>query len=201
MKIFILILILGIGMPVNLLLNAENTDDSLKITFTRKILEKVVSDVEKRIFKLPKNLLHTLIVMESNYNIHAINPKDAKRGVGVTSYGLGQITEDSARNHCAFTLEELYDPTKNIVCSAKIIKYQLLRYKHNISMAVAAYNVGTPCVCDGGAYTRKINKDVEVCYIYNKKIKKNEPVLCNTYEYGKFLNQEYVDKFFSLWKK
>ena len=161
-------------------------------------------------------MLHTLIVMESNYQHKAINPKDPNRGVAVTSYGLGQLTEDTAWDVCGLFKDELYDPFKNIECSAKLVKYQLNRYKKDISYAVAAYNAGTPCVCDGVYYKRpmwdyKLKKTVEgICYVdasftdhvvFGSRKKMRNPVeaKCGIFEIGKFLNQEYVDKFYSLW--
>lgn len=211
MKLFLILIFLFLSIPLNLWSSNETQVNKQEVTpIDHNILVKIVKRTEIN-FKIPKNMLHTLILMESNYNILATNLKDKKRSVSVTSYGLGQITENTAKALCGYNLDDLYDAKKNILCSAKIVKYQLKRFNYDIPKTVAAYNAGTPCICGGAYYSRSMGnlKKVieETCY-RNKKIKVNKKIVyknidasCSPIELGKFLNQNYVDKFFSLWEK
>ena len=146
---------------------------------------KIISNTEKAL-QLPKNLLSAILEFESHFQPLAVNYK--KPGVAVTSHGLGQLTLDTAAAHCNLQLADLYSPNKNINCSAKVLKYQLIRYA-NVDYAIAAYNSGTPCVCDGKVYRYNGWHDGEVC----RKPRSHKPFVCNMEEKGRFLNQYYVD--------
>ena len=106
----------------------------------------------------------------------------------MTSHGLGQLTLATAQSLCNMSLPDLYNPIKNIRCSAKVLRYQLDRYD-NLDYAIAAYNAGTPCVCDGHFYRYEGWHDGEVC----KKPQSKQAFTCNGRDKGRFLNQSYVD--------
>lgn len=185
MKVFSLIIMLFLPC---ILFARESVD--------RLVLEKYVKKMEVTL-NIPSRVLHALILIESNYEPKATNYKDLKRGVAVSSFGMGQLTEDTAKNLCGLVKEELYDPYKNLKCAAKVIKYQLTRFK-SIPKAVSAYNAGTPCICDGKFYTRNLGAREETCY--TRKKGKSLKATCDIKEKDKFLNQYYVDKFLGLWK-
>lgn len=100
----------------------------------------LVLEVSKvaRELSIPEVVMHAIIIVESNYKPMALNDKKPP-----FSYGLGQLTEDTAMSHCNLSLGSIYNTTKNIRCSAKVFKYQMDRYHGNINQAISAYNAGT----------------------------------------------------------
>ena len=164
-------------------------------------LEALVARAEKT-HRLPRRMLDAIVRLESSYRIKAVNPSSAE-GVAVSSFGLGQLTEDTAKHHCKLTAEEIHNPIKNIMCAAKVLRYQLDRYRskeNRVAWAIASYNWGTPCACNGTVYTKSVPR-------YNKAERRMvkeevtcrrkgtlEPLTCSLDEEGKFLNQEYVEK-------
>lgn len=159
-------------------------------------LKKEVHKAEKQ-YGIPDGVLDAVITMESNYQISAVNPENFKKEVFVSSYGLGQLTFATAKAYCSLTKESALDPIKNIFCSAKVLQYQLKRFSGSLAHAVSAYNLGTPCVCDGVKYIRNLNNKIKSCQKYTTK----KILYCSKSENGRFLNQDYVDKFFSTYKK
>lgn len=91
-----------------------------------------------RAYDVPVNVLHSVITVESGYRPRAIN-KTAR----IRSYGLTQLTIDTAWHHCGLPKAKIMDPRSNIFCGAKVLSYQLRRYRGNIDKALSAYNAGT----------------------------------------------------------
>jgi soluble lytic murein transglycosylase-like protein len=152
--------------------------------------DKFIHQTE-RALQLPQNLLAAILQFESSFRPKAINTQ--KPGVAVTSHGLGQLTLDTAAAHCRMRLSDLYNPLMNIRCSAKVLRYQLDRFE-DLDYAIAAYNSGTPCVCDGKVYRYQGWHDGEVCRMpRSRKI-----FSCSSNDEGRFLNQRYVDGIKSL---
>ncbi len=115
--------------------------------------------------KVPAIILASIIHQESAFNPRALNDK-----APVWSYGLGQLTLDTATSHCRLPKSQIYDIRKNIACSARVLKYQLERYDDKIKMAVSAYNAGT--------YTEK---NYGYIVLVNKRIKENKCNIKGTY--------------------
>jgi len=174
-----------------------------KMTFTALELRSLVQRAEK-LYRLPRNMLDAIIRVESSYRITAVNPR--RVGVAVPSFGLGQLTHDTAAFVCGLSPSEIHDPRKNLECSAKVLSKQLSRYRakaNAVAWAVAAYNWGTPCVCDGANYIKTLPYyDRELRQMTKRDVqclKKGEltPLTCDASEEGRFWNQDYVDKFSS----
>lgn len=141
------------------------------------------------VYDLPTFLLDSIIEQESSYRIKAVNRANKKHKVKIPSFGLGQLTLDTAKWHCRLRRKQLLNPERNIKCSAKVLKWQLDRYEGHLGKAVAAYQWGTPCICDGKVYVQKLFKKTRTCVTYRKG--KPRPILCE--KKGTFWNQWYVD--------
>lgn len=150
-------------------------------------LKAIVTKAE-RDFTLPPGLLHAIIQQESSFQVKAVNLARNK-GVKISSFGLGQLTLPSAKWYCNLKKKQIYNPQKNIRCAATIINYQLKRYKGHVRRAVAAYNWGTPCECNGKVFKQKLAKFTRTCKHKTKGI--YIPIRCK--KSGSFLNQSYVD--------
>lgn len=160
------------------------------MSLTREELQQKVVQLEEK-HNIPEGLFNSIVLVESNYNIEAINPK-IKKGTAIDSFGLTQLTEDTAKHHCGLTKAEIYNPIKNLNCGAKVLKYQLERFKtfkNKISYAASAYNDGTPCVCDGKVYKWPVY-DNRICRMPRSKT----PKVCSPNQKGRFWNQDYVNK-------
>lgn len=152
--------------------------------------DKFIKQTEQAL-ELPQHLLHAILEFESSFRRLAINKQ--KPGVAVTSHGLGQLTLDTAEAHCQMGVADLYNPSKNIRCSAKVLRYQLDRFE-DVDYAIAAYNSGTPCVCDGRFYRYEGWHDGEIC----RTPRGRQAFRCKPAEDGRFLNQNYIDGVKSL---
>ena len=120
--------------------------------------------------ELPASLLIAVCDVESSLNPKAINKDD---GIG-DSIGLCQVKLATARwIGCANKVSELFVAKWNARCAATYLKFQLLRYKGNVRLAVSAYNMGTAKVNRKGdllnrRYVNKVMKRKEK-YVRNKR--------------------------------
>lgn len=89
-------------------------------------------------YQLPPLVYHALILAESKYDPKAINDKAA-----VASYGLAQLTIDTALERCNLGFNEIMDPVKNIDCGAKVLSQHLRHHHGKLDLALSAYNAGT----------------------------------------------------------
>ena len=79
-------------------------------------------------------LIHSMIKVESNYNVHAVSNKGAE--------GLMQLTPSTAR---MLGVSNSFDPQQNIEAGVKYLKYLKDLYKDE-RLALAAYNAGPGAV-------------------------------------------------------
>ena len=79
-------------------------------------------------------LIHSMIKVESDYNVHAVSPKGAE--------GLMQLTPSTAR---MLGVSDSFDPGQNIEAGVKYLKYLQSVYKDD-RLALAAYNAGPGAV-------------------------------------------------------
>jgi soluble lytic murein transglycosylase-like protein len=85
--------------------------------------------------KLPPQLVHSVIKVESNYNPNAISPKGA--------LGLMQLIPSTARR---FGVSNAFNPVENVEGGARYLRYLLDLYKGDYRLALAAYNAGEGAV-------------------------------------------------------
>jgi soluble lytic murein transglycosylase-like protein len=85
------------------------------------------------------HLIHSVIKVESNYNVHAVSPKGAQ--------GLMQLIPSTARR---FGVADSFNPMQNIQGGAKYLKYLLNLYNNDYALALAAYNAGEAAVAKYG---------------------------------------------------
>jgi soluble lytic murein transglycosylase-like protein len=92
--------------------------------------------VEKasRAHEIDPLLVHSIIKVESNYNVHAVSNKGAQ--------GLMQLTPSTAR---MLGVSNSFDPQQNIEAGVKYLKYLKDLYKDD-RLALAAYNAGPGAV-------------------------------------------------------
>lgn len=124
------------------------------------------------------DIMRALVTVESSCNPKAINPADGV-AVKITSYGLGQLTLATAEHICDLHhVEDLMNGVKNLRCTKKLVT--LLGYMYQTDEdVIAAYNTGTPCVCDGQRFR----------YVDNNKICGKSCKYKGTYR-----NFEYISK-------
>lgn len=86
-------------------------------------------------YQVDPHLITAIIHSESNFNHQAISPKGA--------LGLMQVMPQTAQR---FGFKELFDPENNIRAGTAYLKWLLLRFNDDVTLAVAAYNAGENAV-------------------------------------------------------
>lgn len=92
-----------------------------------------------KVSRLPVELIHAVIVVESNYNPRAVSPKGAR--------GLMQIMPATARR---FLGGDAFDPRQNILTGSRYLRWLMDRFDQNTELAIAAYNAGEGAVARAG---------------------------------------------------
>lgn len=149
---------------------------------------RYVDNLENKL-EIPTGSLRAIIKLESNFNAKAINTN-----APVVSYGVGQLTMATAKL-CGLTKDTIMDYKKNLNCSAKLFKSQLVRYKNDLNKAVVAYNEGTPCICEGGIFKRNLGVTRFTCFM--KKNGESIPRTCSNE--GELLETKYLSLFRTIY--
>jgi len=93
-------------------------------------LATLVDDIAQR-HDVDRDLVHSMIRVESNYNPFAVSNKGA--------LGLMQLVPSTARR---FGVADVFNPAQNVEGGVRYIKYLLDLYEGDHRLALAAYNAG-----------------------------------------------------------
>jgi soluble lytic murein transglycosylase-like protein len=91
------------------------------------------------VYHLPKELIHAVISVESNYNPNAVSPKGAR--------GLMQLMPATAKR---FGSNNSADPRQNILTGSRYLRWLLDFFDEDVELAIAAYNAGEAAVVQAG---------------------------------------------------
>jgi soluble lytic murein transglycosylase-like protein len=83
------------------------------------------------IYEIPEEIIHSVILAESNGNYKAVSNKGAK--------GLMQLMDNTAKE---MGVEDSFSPRQNIMGGTKYLRQLLDRFNQNLDKALAAYNAG-----------------------------------------------------------
>lgn len=155
--------------------SASGTPTKRRLKYERLVV------LYEKMFALPPGLLHAVVQHESGFNRTAINGP---------AIGLGQIHWRTAKQFCNMSRDMLYNPPSNLYCSAKILRH-LLDTHGTTTIALSAYNAGSPCVCNGARYVRRGGS--RLCASRGAK----HALSCR--QKGTFLNQAYVDRVLAIY--
>jgi hypothetical protein len=86
-------------------------------------------------YQVDPHLITAIIHSESNFNHQAISPKGA--------LGLMQVMPQTGER---FGFKELFDPENNIRAGTAYLKWLLVRFEDDVTLALAAYNAGENAV-------------------------------------------------------
>jgi soluble lytic murein transglycosylase-like protein len=98
-------------------------------------------------YQLPTELIHAVILVESNYNPRARSPKGAQ--------GLMQLMPATAKR---FGSVDSWDPRQNILTGSKYLRWLMDYFDGDMELSIAAYNAGEGAVMQAG---RKIPRFAE----------------------------------------
>jgi soluble lytic murein transglycosylase-like protein len=90
-------------------------------------------------YQLPSELIHAVILVESNYNPRARSAKGAQ--------GLMQLMPATARR---FGNANSWDPRLNILTGSKYLRWLLDYFDQDLELSIAAYNAGEAAVVQAG---------------------------------------------------
>lgn len=90
-------------------------------------------------YQLPSELIHAVILVESNYNPRARSSKGAQ--------GLMQLMPATARR---FGSADSWDPRQNILAGSKYLRWLMDYFGEDMELTVAAYNAGEGAVMQAG---------------------------------------------------
>jgi soluble lytic murein transglycosylase-like protein len=112
-------------------------------------------------FRVPPELIHAVITVESNYNQLAQSPKGAR--------GLMQIMPATATR---FGSNGNFDPRQNILTGSRYLRWLLDYFNDDIELTIAAYNAGEGAVMRAGRkiprFTETENYVPKVLSVYRK---------------------------------
>ena len=121
----------------------------LFVLYSSNVEAKDISELKKKYNGLIKNvadkygvdaqLIHSIILTESNYNEFAISSKGA--------VGLMQLMPETARD---LGVKNLYSPTENIDGGVRYLKHLMNHYNRDMDLYLAAYNAGPEAVAKYG---------------------------------------------------
>ncbi len=127
---------------------------------------KLVDEIAAR-HAVDRDLVHSVISVESNYNPLAISSKGA--------LGLMQLVPATARR---FGVADAFNPSQNVEGGVRYLKYLLDLYNGDHRLALAAYNAGegtverfggVPPFAETRSYVSRVGKALE-----EKKVAKKE---------------------------
>lgn len=90
-------------------------------------------------YRLPVELIHAVIAVESNYNPRAVSRKGAK--------GLMQLMPATA---IRFGSIDVFDARQNILAGSHYLRWLLDTFGQNLELTLAAYNAGEAAVLQAG---------------------------------------------------
>jgi len=105
---------------------------------TRNDIDKIVDYYSKQ-KSVPSDLVHSIIKIESDYDVDAISPKGAM--------GLVQLMPQTAME---LGIENPFDPEENIKGGVTLLKSLIDRNSRDYKLALAAYNAGQKTVDRAG---------------------------------------------------
>ena len=135
-------------------------EKSLKFNSKNSKIDEIVLEASV-VYQLPASLIHAIISVESNYNLHAVSPKGAQ--------GLMQLMPATGQR---FGAVNFFDPKENIFTGSKYLRWLLDYFQQDLKLSIAAYNAGEGSIVRAG---RKIPQFLEtqkyvnkVFYLYQK---------------------------------
>lgn len=96
----------------------------------QKQIEKLITKAA-RTYNLEPALIKAVIKAESGFDPRAVSFKGAK--------GLMQLMPETARE---MNVTDAFNPKENIAGGSRYLRYLLDRYKGDVKLALAAYNMG-----------------------------------------------------------
>jgi soluble lytic murein transglycosylase-like protein len=98
-----------------------------------------IAEASRR-YAVPERLIWAVIRVESGFDHRAVSPRGAR--------GLMQLTPETA---AILGVRDPFDPRQNIHAGTRHLRAMMERFRHDVRLAVAAYNAGErPVVQYGG---------------------------------------------------
>jgi soluble lytic murein transglycosylase-like protein len=126
------------GIPMSARLSLESARNfGRPVAISRPIIDGLIDEAADR-EGIPRHMLHALVHVESRKNPQAVSHVGAR--------GLGQVMPFNTKRCGLRKPDELWDPIKNLRCSAQILREELDTYDGNEVKALQSYNGGPKCI-------------------------------------------------------
>ena len=164
----------ALGFLLLFILYASNAE-ARAISELKKRFDPIIKTVANE-YGVDAQLIHSIILAESNYNEFAISTKGA--------VGLMQLMPETARD---YGVENLYSPAENIKGGVKYLRHLMNYYNHNLDLFLAAYNAGPEAVERYGGVppypeTKRYLKKVKAFYSQTKAAKRQKSKIYKFYD-------------------
>ena len=113
-------------------------------------------------YAVPERLIRAVILVESRFDRRAVSPSGAR--------GLMQLMPETA---AILGVHDPFDPRQNIDGGTRHLRAMMVRFRHDVRLAVAAYNAGEgPVAAYGGVppYPETREYVAQVLRFYNASI-------------------------------
>jgi soluble lytic murein transglycosylase-like protein len=158
---FVLALALAVSLPAGA---AGLAREDLKLQYDPIVKSHALK------YRVPADLIHSIIKAESNYDYQAVSPKGAA--------GLMQLMPETAAQ---YGVKDRFDPEDNIMGGVKYLRDLIKLYNNNTKMVLAAYNAGQealkkfngiPPYAETREYIRRVMTDYPRAYINGLPVRK-----------------------------
>lgn len=131
----------GLGVLALLLLRkvrtSPNVSPQLRLVFGRDLINLIQDTAQ--IYGMPANVVGAIVMVESVGNARAVG--------GIGERGLMQLTPGALSDVNAFlggsfSMDQMFDPVRNLAAGTNYLKLQLQRSKGDWNLAIRAYNCG-----------------------------------------------------------
>ena len=145
-----------------------------QLTAPRKIVELVLKMAPQ--YQVEPQLALAIIAAESNFNTHALSPKNAQ--------GLMQLIPETSER---FNVKNPYDPAQNLRGGLTYLRWLLAYFEGDVALVAAAYNAGegkveryrgVPPYLETRAYVQRILKAVgATAHPFDRSVAQPSPAL------------------------
>jgi soluble lytic murein transglycosylase-like protein len=163
---------LSVGIVVGAIVTATSagawmrTPDETRLLHDHRPFDRDIAEAAGR-HAVPERLVWAVIRVESGFDQRAVSPRGAR--------GLMQLMPETAAR---LGVRDCFNPRENIDAGTRHLRAMLVRFRHDVRLAVAAYNAGEkPVLIYGGVppYPETREYVAHVLSLYHAPLESRRP--------------------------